>query len=202
MQRREFRIRLVNGCKMVKDNEPELTMIDAKFGDADHGQSMTAITNTIKNAVRHSDGGIRSILNGVAEAVLLVSGGSAVPLWYSWLCGLAENAPEANEISEEELKTMFKGGLDSISVLTKAEVGDKTMMDALIPATEAIMNAEGSADEMFFSAADAAEAGAKKTAEYVAKFGRAKSFGDATIGTPDAGAYSMMYFFMGLADKF
>ena len=75
-----------------------------------------------------------------------------------------------------------------------------TMMDALIPASEAIAAYEG-ADEngLFEAAARAAAQGAENSKQFVSKFGRAKSYGEKTIGTPDAGAVSMSYFFQGLA---
>ena len=84
--------------------------------------------------------------------------------------------------------------------MSGAQVGDKTMMDALIPASEAIAAYAGS-DEggLFDAAAKAAAAGAENSKNFVSKFGRAKSYGAQTIGTPDAGAMSMSYFFQGLA---
>ena len=84
--------------------------------------------------------------------------------------------------------------------MSGAQVGDKTMMDALIPASEAIAAYEGSdEDALFAAAAAAAAAGAENTKNFVSKFGRAKSYGTQTIGTPDAGAVSMARFFQGLA---
>ena len=87
--------------------------------------------------------------------------------------------------------------LDGVS---GAKVGDKTMMDALIPASEAIAAYEGSDEnELFAIAARAAADGAEASRQFVSRFGRAKSYGTQTIGTPDAGAVSMAYFFRGLA---
>lgn len=84
--------------------------------------------------------------------------------------------------------------------MSGAKVGDKTMMDALIPASEAVASYSG-ADEagLFAAAAQAAAAGAENSKNFVSKFGRAKSYGAQTIGTPDAGAMSMAYFLRGLA---
>ena len=84
--------------------------------------------------------------------------------------------------------------------MSGAKVGDKTMMDALIPASEAITAYEGnSEDDLFAAAAKAAAEGAENSKNFVSKFGRAKSYGAKTIGTPDAGATSMACFFRGLA---
>ena len=73
------------------------------------------------------------------------------------------------------------------------------MMDALIPASDAIAACEGDEAALFEAAARAAEAGAENSRNFASKFGRAKSYGDKTIGTPDAGAVSMARFFKGLA---
>ena len=90
--------------------------------------------------------------------------------------------------------------LEELEDMSGAKVGDKTMMDALIPASEAVAAYTGdSADELFDAAAQAAAQGAEATKQYVSKFGRAKSYGTKTIGTPDAGAVSMSWFFQGLA---
>ena len=90
--------------------------------------------------------------------------------------------------------------LEELNDMSGAQVGDKTMMDALIPASQAIVAYEGDdADGLFAAAAQAAAQGAEATKELVSKFGRAKSYGTKTIGTPDAGAMSMSYFFQGLA---
>ena len=84
--------------------------------------------------------------------------------------------------------------------MSGAKVGDKTMMDALIPASEAIAAYSGtSEEELFAAAARAAADGAEASKQFVSKFGRAKSYGAKTIGTPDAGAVSMSCFFQGLA---
>lgn len=73
-------------------------------------------------------------------------------------------------------------------------------MDALIPATEAISSYGGDSEaELFDAAAKAAWDGAENSKNFPSKFGRAKSYGEKTIGTPDAGAMSMAYFFKGMA---
>ena len=114
---------------------------------------------------------------------------------------LAEAAPEGDELDAEGLKQMLGHALEELAALSKAKVGDKTMMDALIPATEAALACPGSEDDIFAAAAKAALEGAEASRNVVSKFGRARSYGEATIGTPDAGAVSMSRFFAGLAEK-
>ena len=168
MTTHEFALRLQHACASVMAAEQELTEIDSKFGDADHGLTMTKIAKAISAAVEASDGGIQTMLDDAAMAVMSLNGGSAVPLWNTWLDGMQEAAPEGDTVD--------------------------------IPASGAIAAYTGSDEQaLFTAAAQAAAKGAEDTRQFVSKFGRAKSYGEKTIGTPDAGAVSMAYFFQGLA---
>ena len=200
MTREQFASRLLNACASVMAAEQELTEIDSKFGDADHGLTMAKIARAITEAVEDADGGIQTMLDDAAMAVMSLNGGSAVPLWNTWLDGLQEEAPEGEEIDVPGIQTIFAKALEELNEMSGAQVGDKTMMDALIPASEAIAAYEGSDEDALIAAAAAAAAdGAENTKNFVSKFGRAKSYGTQTIGTPDAGAVSMARFFQGLA---
>lgn len=196
----EFAERLKNACLSVIAAESELTEIDAKFGDADHGFTMAKVCNAIIAAIEESDGGIQNLLDDAAMAVMAINGGSAVPLWNTWLDGMQEGAPEGEETDVAGIKAIFARAFEELDEMSGAKVGDKTMMDALIPATEAIAAYEGDSEaELFSLAAAAAAAGAENSKNFPSKFGRAKSYGSRTIGTPDAGAMSMSCFFQGLA---
>lgn len=200
MTKAEFALRLKRGCASVAAAEGELTEIDSHFGDADHGLTMSKIAKAISDAVEGAEGGIRSMLDDAAMAVMTLNGGSAVPLWNTWLDGMQEAAPEGDEIDVPGLQAIFAKALEELSDMSGAKVGDKTMMDALIPASQAIAAYEGGDEAgLFTAAARAAAEGAEASKGFVSKFGRAKSYGEKTIGTPDAGAVSMSYFFQGLA---
>ncbi|HIR55208.1 MAG TPA: DAK2 domain-containing protein [Candidatus Scatomorpha intestinigallinarum] len=199
MNRDELAARLRGACAAVTAAQDELTEIDSHFGDADHGVTMTKIAQAIAGSIP-SAGGIKGMLEDAAMEVMMINGGSAVPLWNTWLDGLAEASPEGEELDAEGLKHMLGHALEELSALSKAKVGDKTMMDALIPATEAALACPGSEEEILRAAAQAAAEGAEASRNFVSKFGRARSYGEATIGTPDAGAVSMSRFFAGLAE--
>ena len=200
MTKQEFASRLQNACAAVTAAEQELTEIDSRFGDADHGLTMSKIAKAISAAAGESEGGIQAMLDDAAMAVMVLNGGSAVPLWNTWLDGLQEEAPEGNEIDTAGIQAIFAKALKALSDMSGAKVGDNTMMDALIPASQAIAAYSGSDEAgLFDAAAQAALQGAEASKQFVSKFGRAKSYGEQTIGTPDAGAASMAYFFQGLA---
>ena len=200
MTKQEFASRLQNACAAVTAAEQELTEIDSRFGDADHGLTMSKIAKAISAAAGESEGGIQAMLDDAAMAVMVLNGGSAVPLWNTWLDGLQEEAHEGNEIDTAGNQAIFAKALKALSDKSGAKVGDKTLMDALIPASQAIAAYSGSDEAgLFDAAAQAALQGAEASKQFVSKFGRAKSYGEQTIGTPDAGAASMAYFFQGLA---
>ena len=200
MTKAELAARLKHACAAVLSAEAELTEIDSRFGDADHGLTMAKIAKAISDAVEGSEGGIRSMLDDAAMAVMTLNGGSAVPLWNTWLDGMQEAAPAGDETDVAGIQAIFAKALEELDDMSGAKVGDKTMMDALIPASQAIAAYSGSdEDGLFTAAAKAAAEGAEASKGFVSKFGRAKSYGEKTIGTPDAGAMSMSYFFQGLA---
>ena len=134
MNRDELARRLGRACESVIAARDELTEIDSRFGDADHGITMEKIAQAVAGAVEASGGGINAMLGDAAMEVMMINGGSAVPLWNTWLDGLAEAAPEGDELDAEGLRRMLGHALESLSEISKAKVGDKTMMDALIPA--------------------------------------------------------------------
>ena len=101
MTKDAFAARLKQGCAAVAAAEQELTEIDSRFGDADHGLTMAKIAGAISGAVDQAEGGIQSMLDDAATAVMALNGGSAVPLWNTWLDGMQEAAPEGDEIDVE-----------------------------------------------------------------------------------------------------
>lgn len=198
----EIKKMLLEGARRVTEARDELTDIDSRFGDADHGITMEKIMSALAGEVQafSGEGGAKALMDDISMAIMAINGGSAVPLWTTLFDGLSEGAPSRGEVSVDEFKVMFRSGLEAFKALSKAKVGDKTMTDTLEPAVEALCAGSGTLAHVMKAAAEGAEAGAGATVNFTAKFGRAKSYGERTIGTPDAGAMSMKYFFRGLAD--
>ena len=171
MLKKELEARIISACENVIAAEPELTEIDSKFGDADHGLTMHKIAAAIKNSITESAGDIKEMLDDAAMAVMGLNGGSAVPLWNTWLDGMQEGAPEAEEIDVAGVKAMFASAFEALDDMSGAKVGDKTMMDTVIPASEAIAAYVGdSVSELFTIAAEAAKKGAENSKNFVSKF--------------------------------
>jgi dihydroxyacetone kinase-like protein len=144
---------------------------------------------------------IAEVLKTASWAFLGLDCGATGPLLGLLFMGMADEAKGREELDVDAWASMFEAGLTSLRKQTKAKPGDKTMMDALVPATEALRSAadEGlSLVEAFGRAATAAREGAEATKEMVARVGRAKHQGERTLGHPDPGATSMSYIFEGL----
>lgn len=195
---------LLGAAKLLEENADRLSEIDSRFGDGDHGITMRKIARLIEEQIpQWGDRSIQTFLDDLGTAVMEVKGGSAGPLYGALIGGLGVKlAEDEKELDADALRRMFAGALEELQDLTAAKVGDKTMMDALIPAVEAVQEAEGDVRELLRAGAEAAEAGAKASEGFASKFGRARSYKEQTIGTPDAGAVSTALFIRGMAQGF
>lgn len=185
---------------LMEDNKDLLTDIDAKFGDGDHGTTISKIAKVVSEASSAwaaTDAPLKALFAKVGDAVTNISGGSAGPLYGTYLGGYGEELGDEVETDAALLKKILGSGLTELQYLSKAKVGDKTMMDTLIPATKAALDSPDDIVAIVTNAKEAAVAGAKESENYVSKFGRARTYGEQTIGTPDAGAQSCTYIFIG-----
>lgn len=190
----------LGAAKVWKENADRLSEIDSRFGDGDHGVTIGKIAALMeKEAAAWEDGSIHDFIDGLGMDIMGVNGGSAGPLYGTMVSGLASPLGEETEVDAVILKEMLAGCLSEMEDITTAKVGDKTMMDALIPAVEAAKAAPDEVEAILAAAAKAAQEGAKASEGFVSKFGRARSYKEQTIGTPDAGAVSTALFFAGLA---
>lgn len=195
---------LLCAARRLSENADRLSEIDSRFGDGDHGITMNKIARLIEEQVLSwGERPIAVFLDDLGMAAMEVKGGSAGPLYGTMISGLGMRlGEEESELDGDAVRRMFAGCLAEMEEITTAKVGDKTMMDALIPAAEAVREAGSDADvkALFTAAAEAAEDGAKASEGFVSKYGRARSYKEQTIGTPDAGAVSTALFLRGLAD--
>ena len=191
-------------ARLWQENVSELGEIDSRFGDGDHGVAMGKIAaltlSRVDEWLGESNESIKNFFEKLAAGVMSVGGGSAGPLYGTFIEGLSAPLSDESEIDAALLKAMLAGSRDALFEVTKARCGGKTMMDAIIPAIEAAEAIEDAdIPTILAAAAEAAKEGAKNTENMVSKFGRARSYGDATLGTKDAGALSASLFFEGLA---
>lgn len=201
LEKQELFQRMSHSATLLQGNLDRLSEIDARFGDGDHGITMGKISELILgHVVTGQEKSIRDFFQDLGNAIINVKGGSAGPLYGTMIAGFGECLTgEEEAVDGGTLKAMFASALAEMEDITKAKIGDKTMMDALIPAVKAAESASDTVEEIFQEAATAAAEGCKASENFVSKFGRARSYKEQTLGTPDAGAVSTALFFEGLA---
>lgn len=183
--------------------KPYLTEIDSAIGDGDHGIGMAGGMQKAKKKLLKMQGveNAYEVFETAGQAMLMSMGGASGVIFGSlYLAGAKGMDPKA-VITAEDLAKMERKSLTAIQERGKAEVGDKTMVDALAPAVDALeANCDKSLLEMLKAAEEGARQGMENTKNYVAKFGRAKSLLERAIGHQDAGATSVWLIFQGMRE--
>ncbi len=178
----------------VHEKAAWLTELDSAIGDADHGTNMQRGTAALLDALeKNSPADIAALFKAVGMAVVSKVGGASGSLYGTLFLDMAKNAPAASSLTAAELATSLSAGIAGVVGRGRAEVGDKTMIDALQPAAEALTKAlesGTSASRALAEAADAAERGRDATLPLVARKGRASYLGERSADHLDPGAAS------------
>ena len=177
------------------DREAErLTALDSPIGDADHGSNLrrgfTAVTATLEKEAPDTPGGVLTL---AGRQLISTVGGASGPLYGTLLRRTGKALGDAAEVSAEELTEALRAGVEAVTTLGGAAPGDKTMIDALVPAVDAL-------GAGFAAARTAAEQGALATTPLQARKGRASYLGERSIGHQDPGATSAALLIAALAE--
>lgn len=188
-------------AQLWNENKDYLSQIDSRFGDGDHGITIAKIAGLMEKSIEGwEDDDLETFIEELGDNTMEIGGGSAGPLYGTLIGGLSGPLEGNKPIDAKILKEMFTECQSAMEDITTAGIGDKTMMDALIPAVDAAQKADNDIMAILEAAKAAAAQGAKDSEQYVSKYGRARSYKEQTIGTPDAGAVSTSLFFAGLCD--
>jgi phosphoenolpyruvate---glycerone phosphotransferase subunit DhaL len=190
---------------VVEENAAALTRLDAAIGDGDHGTNMN---RGFKAAVQRLDGlqddeDLGGVFKAVGMALISKVGGASGPLYGSFYLALGKELGEAAEVDDERLAAALRAGYQGVVARGKAQLEDKTMLDAWHPALEALDTALASGEELgaaLDAAEQAAEAGMKATIPLVARKGRASYLGERSRDHQDPGATSTHLLVKALAD--
>lgn len=194
-----FKAMMRNALAQIKLREDEFSRLDAIIGDGDHGTAIVTALSCVMEALAKGTE-FKSMLNDMGFAVMLQTSGSTSTLLGAFFLGMSDHA-NGSSLDINEVKAMFAGGLENVQKQTKAQKGDKTMMDALIPAVEAMHDSDADDVKVLLStAADAALKGAEATVQMKANFGRARNYGEQSIGYADSGATSWSCMFAAFAE--
>ncbi|MFC8140993.1 dihydroxyacetone kinase subunit DhaL [Streptomyces paradoxus] len=177
------------------DREAErLTALDSPIGDADHGSNLQRGFRAVVAVLeKEAPGTPGAVLTLAGRQLISTVGGASGPLYGTLLRRTGKALGDAGEVSAEQLAEALRAGVDAVMTLGGAAPGDKTMIDALVPAVDAL-------GDSFTAARTAAEEGAVATTPLQARKGRASYVGERSIGHQDPGATSSALLIAGLAE--
>ncbi|CAM5275083.1 dihydroxyacetone kinase subunit DhaL [Streptomyces microflavus] len=179
-----FRRWMAATAAAVDREADQLTELDSAIGDADHGSNLqrgfTAVAAVVEKDAPATPG---AVLTLAGRQLISTVGGASGPLYGTLLRRTGKALGEDAEVTQDQLAQAFAAGVAAVGQLGGAQAGDKTMLDALLPAAEALALS-------FRGAADAARAGAEATVPLLARKGRASYLGERSIGHQDPGATS------------
>ncbi|KAE8765932.1 dihydroxyacetone kinase family protein [Georgenia thermotolerans] len=192
--------------RTCQTHEETLGQLDAVAGDGDHGQGMTFGSLGAAAAGRRAlerGAGARTTLVHAGTAWAEAAGGTSGALWGAALTAAGGTLDDAGGTGNAQVVAALLAGADAVQRLGGARVGDKTMVDAVVPFRETLrreFDRTGDLPAACRAAADAARQAAEGTAELVARLGRARVLGEKSLGTPDPGAVSFSILMGAVAD--
>ncbi len=190
--------------QIYAENKQYLTQLDSAIGDADHGINMNRGFQAVKAELEKTNPpDLSAILKTVAMALIRTVGGAAGPLYGTFFMRASSVCANKTELSAADVVALFEAGLDGVVLRGKAELNDKTMVDAQKPALEAMKLALADGSDlktMLQKGVAAAEEGMKNTIPLQAKKGRASYLGERSIGHQDPGATSSYLMIKAAAD--
>ena len=189
---------------VIVANREYLSEVDGAIGDGDHGINMAKGFAHCGRTIEGRQLTLAEALDELTLSLMEGIGGSMGPLYGSLFIGMADEVRGSEDIDAARFAHLLRGGLTSLQDITEAGVGDKCLMDTLIPAVEAFERAQASG-RSFSDALDAmktaASQGRDSTKDLVAKIGRASRLGERSRGVLDAGAVSCCLILTQLADS-
>lgn len=189
---------------VIVANREYLSEIDGAIGDGDHGINMAKGFNICADNIKDKNLTLAEAFDVLSDSLMEGIGGSMGPLYGSIFMGMADSVRECDKIDAKVFASLLRGGLTCLQDVSTAGVGDKCLMDTLIPAVEAFEAAQQQ-QKSFVESLElmkaAAIAGRNSTIDLVAKIGRASRLGERSRGALDAGATSCCLILNQLADS-
>ena len=180
---------------VIEENKDYLTELDAAIGDADHGINLhRGFQKVLAQLPNVADKDVGTVLKTVSMTLISTVGGASGPLYGTLFLRASAAVAGKHELTNQDLVAFFQAAVDGVVQRGKAQLGDKTMLDALLPASEAFKQALASGDGTIAAlekAVAAAETGKQNTIPLVAKKGRASYLAERSAGHLDPGATSL-----------
>ncbi|MBH0128799.1 dihydroxyacetone kinase family protein [Salinibacterium sp. NK8237] len=182
---------------LIDDNVEELGRLDAVAGDGDHGIGMQRGAHAAAVAAAQAaelGAGAQTLLNRAADEWSDRAGGTSGALWAVILKNLGEHLGDTTEITSQSVSDGVRAASDAVMAYGGASVGDKTLVDALVPFSESLLTRVEAGDTLaaaWIEAAKQATLATERTSDMMPGLGRARSHGEKSVGTPDPGAVSL-----------
>jgi phosphoenolpyruvate---glycerone phosphotransferase subunit DhaL len=190
----------------IAEHRAELVRLDTAIGDGDHGTNMDrGMRKAVEKVDGTADEDIGALLKAVGMALVSSVGGAAGPLYGTLFLQMGMASAGREELDLAGWTAALEAGVKGVQARGKAEPGDKTMVDALVPALEALRAAGGEGSgltDALRRSADAAEEGMRATIPLEARRGRASYLGPRSVGHQDPGATSTQLLLAVAADTF
>ncbi len=189
----ETRDMMIAVANKIIEAEPILTDADRALGDGDHGVGMERGMNAVKEALEHQEfASVGKVFMAVGMAMMSSMGGASGAVFGTLFRSGGKAVKDAESLDAAGMVAVFKEGTEGVMTRGGAKPGDKTMVDALLPAAEAGEKAAASSVyDALVAIADGAEAGREASKDMIATMGRAKTLGEKSLGKADAGAVSV-----------
>ena len=187
--------------KTIQEQRDYLSEIDGKIGDGDHGINMNKGFTMCEDKLKGKTYNLSEGLSILGETLLDDIGGSMGPLYGMLFDEMAMACKDAEEIDAEVFGEMVTNAVEGLQEISPAKVGDKSLIDTLVPAKEAFIAAKEEGKEFaqcLEAMNEAAEKGWQSTEDLVAKIGRASRLGERSRGVLDAGATSCYFIVTGI----
>ena len=192
-------------ANVAVENEKYFGDLDAVVGDGDFGYSMARGFEIVLAGWEDLDRtDIGTFLKKIAVVITSRIGGTSGPIWGTAFLRAGSTAGTATELEGVQVVAMLRAAIEGIKARGRSDVGDKTLLDALVPATDSIeksLTAEANAQNVLRTAARVARERAEATRSMQAMRGRASYTGERSIGTLDAGAVAIAVMFEALAEQ-
>lgn len=190
----------------VLENEGYFCELDSAAGDGDFGSSLAKGFRKLRSSWESlNKDDIGSFMEGCSMIIIEKCGGASGPIWGTAFRQAGRYAKGKERMNLEELSEFFQAMVNGVQKVGRAKLGDKTLLDALIPATESLKNSISEQEDMllaFKKSVEAAENGAESTKEIKANKGRASYLGDRSIGYYDAGAKAIAVILANIFNKY
>lgn len=179
---------------VVEENKEHLGRLDAIAGDGDHGIGMSRGARAAAEAAAQTEGGVQTVLTAAGAAFSDRAGGTSGILWGLLLDGVGKGLGNTEPVTTRRAVDAVRSSAVALKSFSKAELGDKTMLDALFPFVDSLVEQTEKGESLAAAWATAAEvcrSSAEATASLVPRIGRARPLAERSKGTPDPGAVSM-----------